>query len=277
MRTVLGRVLVIEDDPFMLKIICSLLEQSGFHVVARESAHGAAQVILHERIDAAVIDWNLPTLQGDDVIRLLRTWDEAKDLPVLLITGAPEQTLATIRAELPGIHVLSKAQLREQLLSTLGAVVGSGNTVRGLAPVTLSPEGDVGSAPPPRRQASELVPQLLGEISAAVKTVDGVWSAIERGRAQPARELVRTLDRLAGQAELLALDEASEVLRELGNTLRALPQQRKVPRELRRAVERGSAALSVLPQTGTGALTIPPEPLIGALRKARAELTQSAQ
>src|SRR4051812_49166762 len=99
MRTLHGRVLVIDDDPFMLKVITDLLKTAGFYVQAQESALGATQVILRDRIDAAVIDWNLPGLQGDDVIRLMRTWEQIRDLPVLLITGAPDDTLERIRDE----------------------------------------------------------------------------------------------------------------------------------------------------------------------------------
>ena len=97
MRRVLGRILVIDDDAAINKVIVKLLERAGFSVVVRESPLGATQAIVNERIDAAVIDWNMPLVRGDDVIRLLATWDEVKDLPVLLISGAPEETLERLR------------------------------------------------------------------------------------------------------------------------------------------------------------------------------------
>jgi len=273
MGTVLGRVLVIDDDPFMLKVICDLLERSGFHVVAQDSPVGATQVILRERVDVAVIDWNLPELQGDDVVRLLRTWDEVKDLPILLITGADDDALATLRQQIPGMHVLSKADLREQLVGTLGAVVGSGKTIRGMTPVQVGKPGEFSSAPQARKPG-DLVSLLLAELGETLPALDGIWSEVARGQREGVSSFIDKLDRLAGQAHLLALDEASDLLKELRDTLRALPHQRKVPRDVRRAMEGGIAALSALPHNGDGAFTVPPEPLIGALRKAREELTQ---
>jgi len=109
----------------MLRVITDLLERAGFSVITQASPVGATQAIVKERVDALVIDWNLPVVQGDEVVRLLRTWEDVRDLPVLLITGAPEDTLASIRAQLPGVRVLSKSKLREQLVVMLGSVFGS--------------------------------------------------------------------------------------------------------------------------------------------------------
>ena len=269
MRTVLGRVLVIDDDPFMLKVLCDLLEKAGFSVHERESPVGAANVILRERIDAAVIDWNLPSLQGDDVVRLLRTWDEVKDLPILLITGADAETAQSIRRAVPGVHVLSKEHIREHLVGTLGSVVGSGKTVQGLQPVQLGKAGDSGAAPRPRARATDLVPQLLAELAETLPVVRTTWSGVSRGERADLERLLEKLERLSGQAQLLALNEAADLLSELCSTLRALPAERKVPRDVKRAVESVIAALSALPDNEGGTFTVPPEPLIGALRKAR--------
>jgi CheY-like chemotaxis protein len=269
MRTVLGRVLVIDDDPFMLKVITELLEKAGFKVLARESPVGATQLLISERVDAAVIDWNLPHLQGDAVIRLLRTWEEVRELPVLLITGAPSETVEQLRRELPGVRVLAKELLRSQLVSALGSVVGSGNTVRGLSPIKLGPQGELTTNA--RRKAEDLVPELLSQLAETLPRVRTIWSEAAQGRRERMETLVDSLQLLAGQARLLALEEAASLLQALTDTLHALPE-RKVSRDVKRAIEGGIEALSALASHGDGAFTIPPEPLIGALYKARSEL-----
>jgi CheY-like chemotaxis protein len=272
MGTVHGRVLVIDDDPFMLKVICDLLQKAGFHVITQESPLGATQVIVRERIDAAVIDWNLPILQGDEVIRLLRTWDSIRELPVLLITGAPEPAVMRIREELPGVRVLSKDHLRQDLVPTLGSVVSSGKTVRGLSPIKSDQRGDFASAPQ-RPQMKELVPQLLAQVAESMPQVASVWSEAARGRVERVAPLLQTLEQLAGQARLLALEEAAMVISALAETLRAVPRDKKVPRDIRRAVEESMAALASLSSSSEGAFAMPPEPLIGRLQRARASLS----
>jgi CheY-like chemotaxis protein len=268
MRTVLGRVLVIDDDPFMLKIIKDMLEKAGYKVLARESPVGATQVLVSERVDAAVIDWNLPGLQGDAVIRLLRTWEEVRELPVLLITGAPDDTVALLREQLPGVRVLLKEDMRTHLVSALGAVTGSGKTVRGLSPIKLGHD----MTATPRRKADDLVPQLLVQLAETLPRFKAIWGEAAVGRRERVQTLVESLNLLAGQARLLALEEAASLLQALTETLDALPGERKVPRDARRAIEAGIEALTALADHGDGAFTIPPEPLIGALRKARSEL-----
>ena len=274
MRTLHGRVLVIDDDPFMLKVITDLLKKAGFYVQAQESALGATQVILRDRIDAAVIDWNLPGLQGDDVIRLMRTWEQIRDLPVLLITGAPDDTLERIRDELPGVHVLAKEFLRDQLVGALGHALGSGQTVRGLTPVTLDENGEFG-LPSQRPAGSDLIPQLLTQLAETLPVAKAVWGQAARGHREGVDSVVQSLELLAGQARLLALDEAASMLQALTDTLSVLPGERRVPRDVRQAVEGSMDALSALSHGVDGAFTVPAQPLIGALRKARSSFPPS--
>ena len=233
-----------------------------------------ALVIVGERIDAAVIDWNLPVLNGDEVVRLLRTWDDVKDLPVMLITGAPVETIAQLQEELSDVRVLPKDQLRQMLVSALGSVVGRNKTVRGIAPIKLGPKGEY-EAPQPRAKAGDLVPTLLQQLADTLPLAGTVWSDVARGRRDVVDELVERFDRLAGQARLLALEEAGSLLQALTDTLRALPAER-VSKRVRTAVEDGITALSALPETSDGAFVVPPEPLISALERARAELSHKA-
>jgi hypothetical protein len=69
----------------------------------------------------------------------------------------------------------------------------------------------------------------------------------------------------------LALEEAGDLLQALSETLGGLPDDRAITADEQRAIEGGIAALSALPRSGDGAFTVPPEPLIGALRRARSE------
>lgn len=269
MRTMLGRILVVDDDPGINRVIVKLLERAGFRVVVQQSPLGATQAIVTERIDAAVIDWNLPLMRGDELIRLLRTWDEVKALPVVLISGAPEQTLEQIRNELPGIAVLAKDQLGERLVKVLCKVISRGQTMRGLVPIDLESSNELSSSPSARPRSPDLVAQLLTELAEAMSLTFAAWSEATRGKVERVHALVQSLDVLAGRARLLALEEAGDLLQALSETLSALPDDRAITLDEQRAIEGGIAALSALPRSGDGAFTVPPEPLISALRRAR--------
>ena len=92
------RVIVIDDDEVVLVAITELLEAAGCKVFTLTSPIGATQVIVRESIDAAVIDVNLPVMQGDNVIRLFRSWDKVKDL--ITRRADPTAVAAAIRERL---------------------------------------------------------------------------------------------------------------------------------------------------------------------------------
>ena len=58
------RVLVLDDEPDVLEIIKSLLEESGFDVVAYESAVEALQRARMRTFDALVLDLYMPQMSG---------------------------------------------------------------------------------------------------------------------------------------------------------------------------------------------------------------------
>ena len=80
-------VLVADDDRLVLDVATAFLERDGFRVVTARD--GAEALALHARlgseIAAAIVDWSMPVLDGEAVVRELRRRD-AK-LPVLVATG----------------------------------------------------------------------------------------------------------------------------------------------------------------------------------------------
>lgn len=119
MTTQAARVLVIDDDEVVLIAISDLLEASGYKVFTQISPIGATQAIIKNQIDVVVVDLNLPDMRGDSVVRLIRSWDRFKDLPVIMISGAPAASLEQMRRSFPAIQVLSKSVLERDLSQSI--------------------------------------------------------------------------------------------------------------------------------------------------------------
>lgn len=115
-----GRILVIDDDEVARQAISDLLHNGGYAVHPLASPIGATQVIATQGIAAAVIDLNMPIMSGDRFIALIRTWDRIRDLPVVLISGEATETVREAAMHLPGVAVVTKAQMNEQLVATVG-------------------------------------------------------------------------------------------------------------------------------------------------------------
>lgn len=83
------RILVIEDDPDVLRLIRAELERAGFEVWACPSAEDAlAQVEKRGLPHLALVDILLPGLDGLALARRLQEWS---DLPVVMLTSVDEE------------------------------------------------------------------------------------------------------------------------------------------------------------------------------------------
>ncbi|SEP04326.1 response regulator [Actinacidiphila rubida] len=78
------RVLVVEDDPPMLKALGIGLRAFDFSVVAAADAGTALDLAARSAPEAVLLDLGLPDLDGLDVLRSLRAWGS---VPVVVVSG----------------------------------------------------------------------------------------------------------------------------------------------------------------------------------------------
>lgn len=116
--------LVIDDDEVVLEVIRELLEKAGYRVYCMVSPIGATQEIMTKQIQAVVVDLNMPVMQGDRFISLLRSWDKLRDIPTVLISGAAAETLASVALQLPGVGTVAKDSMHRMLPETLQRLLG---------------------------------------------------------------------------------------------------------------------------------------------------------
>lgn len=119
------RVLVIDDDEIVLQAVADLLDRSGFQVYSMPSPIGATQAIVKNHIQAVVLDLNMPVMQGDRFVKLIRGWDRIRDLPVILLSGAPEDTLREVGRRFTGLQVISKDNMLSDLPRAVATAVAS--------------------------------------------------------------------------------------------------------------------------------------------------------
>ena len=122
------RVLVIDDDAVALQAATELLQRAGFHVFPMPSPIGATQAIVRNNIRAAVVDLNMPVMQGDRFVHLVRKWDRIRDLPIIMLSGAPAETLEHISQEIPGVRVVSKDTMETELAKAVHSSLKSGRS-----------------------------------------------------------------------------------------------------------------------------------------------------
>ena len=91
------KVLVVDDDPQMLRYVRDLLTVAGYNAVVTGDAEGLSSLIRTERPRLVILDLMLP---GTDGIKLMEQVPELGDLPVIFLSGyGREETIASALAK----------------------------------------------------------------------------------------------------------------------------------------------------------------------------------
>ena len=83
------RTLIVDDSSVMRKIVARALQQGGVTVAEIiEAANGseALEILRREKVDLVLSDINMPVMDGLEFVRQLRSVENAKGVPVVMIT-----------------------------------------------------------------------------------------------------------------------------------------------------------------------------------------------
>ena len=81
------RILIIEDDRNIAELIMIRLELSGYRTHWARNGNAGLAAITDFKPDAILLDIGLPDRDGFDVLQTLRSVQQTKDLPILMITA----------------------------------------------------------------------------------------------------------------------------------------------------------------------------------------------
>jgi two-component system, OmpR family, KDP operon response regulator KdpE len=87
-RAARPRVLVVDDEPQILRALKVVLREAGFEAVAAETAAAALDAAAVRPPEAAIVDLVLPDADGVEVTRRLREWSE---MPILVLSAIGEE------------------------------------------------------------------------------------------------------------------------------------------------------------------------------------------
>jgi two-component system, OmpR family, alkaline phosphatase synthesis response regulator PhoP len=113
-------ILVIDDEPKIVKLARDYLEQSGFRVAVAGDGTSGIAAARQERPDLIVLDLNLPGSDGLDVCRVLR---RDSDVPIIMLTARAEETDRLIGLELGADDYIAKPFSPRELVARVRAVL----------------------------------------------------------------------------------------------------------------------------------------------------------
>ncbi|MBW5800202.1 chemotaxis response regulator CheY [Halomonas elongata] len=113
-------ILVVDDFPTMRRIVRSLLKELDFtNVEEAEDGQDALNKLREGNFEFVVSDWNMPNLDGLEMLKQIREDEALKELPVLMVTAEAkkENIIAAAQAGASGYVVkpFTAATLEEKL------------------------------------------------------------------------------------------------------------------------------------------------------------------
>ena len=114
------KILVVDDFSTMRRIIKNLLRDLGLtNTFEADDGQTALPMLKDGDFDFVVTDWNMPGMQGIDLLKHIRADDRLKHLPVLMVTAEAkrEQIIAAAQAGVNGYIVkpFTAGTLKEKL------------------------------------------------------------------------------------------------------------------------------------------------------------------
>ncbi|MGX9417287.1 chemotaxis response regulator CheY [Vibrio sp. RC27] len=114
------KILIVDDFSTMRRIVKNLLRDLGFNNTSEaDDGLTALPMLKNGDFDFVVTDWNMPGMQGIDLLKNIRADDNLKHLPVLMITAEAkrEQIIEAAQAGVNGYIVkpFTAGTLKEKL------------------------------------------------------------------------------------------------------------------------------------------------------------------
>ncbi len=128
------KILVVDDETQIVRVLTAYLEKSGYQVVAAADGKQALDAFHKDRPDFVILDLNLPGMDGLDVCREIR---RESDVPVLMLTARVEEMDRLIGLELGADDYVVKPFSPREVVARVrtifrraGGSSGSGNIIR---------------------------------------------------------------------------------------------------------------------------------------------------
>jgi DNA-binding response OmpR family regulator len=94
------RVLIVDDDPDIQRLVSYNLGQAGFDVATAGTGRTALEAIQKHPPDLIILDLMLPDVDGMEVCRTLRQRDSSRRIPIIMLTARSEEIDRVIGFEL---------------------------------------------------------------------------------------------------------------------------------------------------------------------------------
>ncbi len=114
------KILIIEDEPELVKVLRSYLESSEYEVITSFRGDTGLQTWENTRPDLVLLDLNLPGMNGLDVAKAIQ---KKADTPIIMVTARVEETDRLIGLEIGADDYITKPYSPREVVARVRAVL----------------------------------------------------------------------------------------------------------------------------------------------------------
>jgi len=117
------KILVVEDEPDIRKLVQYNLAQERYKVLEAEDGEQALKIVQRDRPNLLILDLMLPGLSGIELCRILRDRTDTARLPILMLTAKAGETDRVLGLEMGADDYLTKPFSPRELVARVRAIL----------------------------------------------------------------------------------------------------------------------------------------------------------
>lgn len=144
------KILVVDDETDILTLLEYNLEKAGFKVISADDGPDAIDITKRERPDLIILDIMLPSMEGTEVCKILKSGDATRHIPIIMLTAKGEEVDRVVGFELGADDYITKPFSPRELILRVKAVLKRGQDrevkIIKAGPVTIDVERSLATA-----------------------------------------------------------------------------------------------------------------------------------
>jgi DNA-binding response OmpR family regulator len=117
------RILVVDDDKSIVKVLAGYLQQAGYGVLAAHDGETALHMLRREHPDLVILDLMMPKRDGWDVTKIIRSDKEMAATPIIMLTARTEDTDKIVGLELGADDYVTKPFNAREVVTRVKALL----------------------------------------------------------------------------------------------------------------------------------------------------------